>query len=256
MYGTTKKWEAGLSQEEDRTVLEVSSLGGRASDSIVDRLQHQILSGELPDKSPLPSERDLMERFSASRTVIREAVATLASRGLLDAKPRYRPIIRKPGYDTALSSVGSIVELLLEQKGGVGSLFQSRVFVERGLVRDAAVSAGKSDIADLKAALQRNRDALEDSDAFYATDVAFHAVLYQIPRNPIFPTLHRAYATWLAPHWSRMLRSPERNRINYASHEAIFTAILERDPDAAEEALVTHLNTAWEHVRLTFGDEG
>ncbi|MFD0980645.1 FCD domain-containing protein [Tropicimonas aquimaris] len=245
-----------MSEEDSRGVLEAAHSGGRASDTIVDRLQHQILSGELPDKSPLPSERDLMERFSASRTVIREAVATLASRGLLDAKPRFRPIVRKPGYDTALASVGSIVELLLEQKGGVGSLFQSRVFVERGLVRDAAVSAGKSDIANLKDALQRNQDAIEDSNVFYATDVAFHAVLYQIPRNPIFPTLHNAYATWLAPHWSRMLRSPERNRVNYASHETIYMAILERDPDAAEEALVDHLNTAWEHVRQTFGDVG
>jgi DNA-binding FadR family transcriptional regulator len=244
-----------VSQEDARTVEHLPPAGGRASDVVVDTLQHQILTGELADKAPLPSERDLMERFAASRTVIREAVATLANRGLLDARPRYRPIIRKPGYDTALTSVGNVVELLLKQTGGVASLFQSRVFVERGLVRDAATSAGKDDIADLKTALQRNHDALETSDAFYATDVAFHAVLYQIPDNPIFPQLHRAYATWLAPHWSRMLRSPERNRVNYASHEAIFAAILERDPDAAEEALVTHLNTAWEHVRQTFGSD-
>ncbi|WP_193139005.1 MULTISPECIES: FCD domain-containing protein [unclassified Meridianimarinicoccus] len=241
-----------MSKKETSGIVQFPSEGGRASDAIVDVLQHQILSGELPHNMPLASERDLMERFAASRTVIREAVATLASRGLLDAKPRFRPIVRKPGYDTALSSVGSIVELLLEQTGGVAPLFQSRVFVERGLVRDAAVSATKGDIADLKSALRRNKDALGDSDAFYATDVAFHAVLYEIPRNPIFPTLHRAYATWLAPHWSRMLRSPERNRVNYSSHEAIYMAILERDPDVAEAELVNHLHTAWEHVRQTF----
>ena len=31
-----------------------------------------------------------------------------------------------------------------------------------------------------------------------------------------------------------MVNSPERNEINYANHLAIYTAILERDPDAAE----------------------
>lgn len=196
-----------------------------------------------------------MERFSASRTVIREAVATLASRGLVEAKPRYRPVVRKPGYDTALNSMGSIVELMLQGEGGVESLFQSRVFVERGLVRDAATTADRDDIAALKEALSANKASIPDSEAFFATDVAFHGVLYRIPRNPIFPALHSAYSSWLAPHWSQMLRSPERNEVNYASHEAIYVAILERDPDAAEEALVTHLSTAWEHVRETFGLE-
>jgi DNA-binding FadR family transcriptional regulator len=235
--------------------VEHAARGGRAADAIVDTIQMEILLGKLLDNTPLPSERELMERFSASRTVIREAVATLANRGLIESRPRFRPIVRKPGFDTALNSVGRIVPLLLKQSGGVENLFESRVFVERGLVRDAATSAKKDDIASLKAALAANKKAIRDSERFFTTDVAFHGVLYKIPRNPIFPTIHSAYASWLAPHWSRMVRSPERNKINYASHEAIYTAILERDPDAAEEALLTHLRTAWEHVRDTFGPE-
>ncbi len=226
---------------------------GRASDAIVEQIQQRILSGELAHNTPLPSERDLMEQFSASRTVIREAVAMLASRGFLEARPRYRPIIRKPGFDTALNSVGSIVELMLEQSDGVASLFQSRVFVERGLVRDAATSAGRDDIAALKDALAANKAAIPDSERFFNTDTSFHGVLYQIPSNPIFPTLHAAYASWLSPHWSQMARSAERNEANYAGHLAIYTAILERDPDAAEEALVSHLNEAWKSVRTSFG---
>ncbi|MDV7142779.1 FCD domain-containing protein [Tropicimonas sp. TH_r6] len=229
---------------------------GRASDAIVEQIQQRILSGELAHNSPLSSERDLMEQFSASRTVIREAVATLASRGFLEARPRYRPIVRKPGFDTALNSVGSVVELMLEQPGGVSALFQSRVFVERGLVRDAATSAGRDDIAALKDALAANKAAIPDSESFFSTDIDFHGVLYNIPRNPIFPTLHAAYASWLSPHWGRMARSQERNETNYASHEAIYSAILERDPDAAEAALASHLNTAWSFVRDSFGLEG
>lgn len=242
-----------MAQASETQTVESLHAEGRASDAIVDQIQQRILTGELAHNTALPSERDLMERFSASRTVIREAVATLASRGLLEAKPRYRPIVRKPGYDTALNSVGSIVQLMLQQQGGVESLFQSRVFVERGLARDAATSANRDDIAALKEALAANKAAMTDSDAFFRTDVAFHGVLYRIPRNPIFPTLHSAYSSWLKPHWGQMVRSPERNEVNYASHLAIYTAILERDPDAAEEALVTHLTTAWEHVRETFG---
>ncbi|WDR05209.1 FCD domain-containing protein [Devosia rhodophyticola] len=76
-----------------------------------------------------------------------------------------------------------------------------------------------------------------------------------MPRNPIFPAIHEAYTAWLAPHWSKMLRSPERNAMNYQAHETIMNAILERDPVVAESALVNHLDAAWEHVRVTFSTE-
>ena len=52
-----------------------------------------------------------------------------------------------------------------------------------------------------------------------------------------------------------MVGSVERNEVNYSYHEAIFQAILDRDPDAAEEALKSHLHTAWEFVRVTFDED-
>ncbi len=87
---------------------------------------------------------------------------------------------------------------------------------------------------------------------FYRTDTLFHGVLYQIPKNPIFPAIHQGYTSWLAPHWEKMLRSPERNKVNYRAHKAILDAIVDRDPDAADEALTNHLKAAWEYVSVTF----
>ena len=52
-----------------------------------------------------------------------------------------------------------------------------------------------------------------------------------------------------------MSRSPERNLVNYKSHKAILDAIEERDPDAAEEALISHFKAAWAYVSVTFDDE-
>lgn len=224
----------------------------RAADQIIRQLEQQILSGELADASPLPAERELMASFGASRTVVREAITALANRGLIEAKPRFRPIVRKPGVDEALGSISHIVDHLLQAPKGVRNLFDVRIFVERALVRDAALRARRDDIDRLEDALACNHEAISDSDRFYATDVAFHAVFYEIPKNPIFPAIHRAFVSWLAAHWELMLRSPERNRVNYKSHEAIFKAITLRDPDAAEAALGSHLNAAWEYVRVTF----
>jgi len=224
----------------------------RASARVVRYLEDQILSGTLADRAPLPAERDLVKRFGTSRTVVREAITTLSHRGLIESRPRFRPLVRKPGIESAFAAVGGIVEHLLGDERGVRNLYESRLFLERALVREAALRARKRDIDELRAALDDNEAAIPDSAAFYATDVAFHGVLYRLPRNPIFPAVHSAYTAWLAPQWERMPRSPERNAMNHRSHGEIFACIVERDADGAELALQRHLDAAWEYVRVTF----
>ncbi|HEY8576910.1 MAG TPA: FCD domain-containing protein [Devosia sp.] len=224
----------------------------RAADAIVAELEAQIGSGQLPDGAFLPAERELMAQFNISRTVAREAVARLAGRGLVEARPRFRPVVRRPGYDAALSALGGIVNQLMGQAGTVKNIYDTRVFLEAALVRHAALHARKDDLALLRQALEANEAAIGNSAAFYVTDIAFHAMFYELPRNPVMPAIQRAFTGWLQPHWQRMPRSPERNRVNYLSHRAIYQAIAERDPDGAERALNGHLAAAWEYVRGTF----
>ena len=229
-----------------------SGAGERAADAMVAHIETEIVSGRLADGGFLPVERELMAEYGVSRGVVREAIARLASRGLVDAKPRFRPVVRCPGVDAAFTALEGVVSHLLGDRSGVKNLYDMRVFVEASLARNAAMHARKDDISALREALSANERAIPNSEAFYATDVGFHAILYDIPRNPVLPAVHKAFTAWLSPQWQRMPRSPERNRINYLSHRDICTAIVERDPDAAERMLLGHLAAAWEYVRGTF----
>lgn len=58
-------------------------------------LRQDVLAGVLPAGRPLPSERSLAGRYSVSRTVIREAVRTLSSDGLLLQADRCRPVLAR-----------------------------------------------------------------------------------------------------------------------------------------------------------------
>ena len=81
-------------------------------------------------------------------------------RGLIETRPRFRPIVRKPDYATVLHACGNVVQHLLTDKTGIKNLYDSRVFIERALVREAALSARKEDIASLREALEENRKAI------------------------------------------------------------------------------------------------
>lgn len=225
---------------------------GRAADQVFRTLETRIRDGLLMDGAPLPPERDMMAEFGTSRTVVREAVRLLSSKGLVEAKPRHRPVVRKVGFEAAFDAAETVVSHLLTQTGGVKNLFDTRTLIESMLAREAALNATKDDLLDLKAALAANAEAVDDNESFYRTDIAFHGVLFGISRNPVLPAVHRAYTGWLAPQWSQMPRQPERNRKNLASHMAIFEAIMMRDPDAAEAALRSHLADAWAQVKQTF----
>jgi len=225
---------------------------GRVSDMLAEQLAALITAGEFEEGDRLPPERDLMQRYGVSRTVVREAIASLANRGLLHTRPGFRPVVRKPDYDRALNTIGQFVRHLLGDESGVRNLFETRIFIENALARVAARDARKQDIEELGTALERNRAAIGDGGTFYETDVAFHAVLYRIPRNPIYPVLHKAYVEWLMRHWCEMPRAADVDRLNFSGHAAIFDAIVARDPDAAEQAMKRHLEVAWELVRSTF----
>lgn len=224
----------------------------RAAARLIAHFERQILDGTLPEGATLPPEREIVAEHGVSRTVVREAVLALSNKGLVRARPRFRPVVVRPGYDTALEVVGSVVAQLLGQPGGVRNLFDTRILMEASLVRHAALSATAQDIQTLKSALADNEAAIDDSTAFYRTDTAFHGVLYDIPANPVLPAIHAAYTDWLSVHWLKMPRLPDRNRTNFRSHAAIFDAILHRDPDLAEAALRAHLADAWEQVSDTF----
>lgn len=231
------------------------SAPGRAADDLIRHLSEQISTGVLREGQPLPPEREIVETYGVSRTVVREAIKALSNKGLIEARPRYRPVVRKPSYEAAMETLGAVAGQLLKQPSGIQNLFDTRVMVEAALARQAAREASDEDVEALRLALEANCKAVDDNETFFRTDMQFHAVLYAIPGNPVLPALQRAYTDWLFPHWTAMPLSSTRNRTNAKSHRAIYEAIRGRDQDGAEDALRRHLRDAWRQVRMTFGEE-
>lgn len=217
------------------------------------QLADMIRSGQLKAGDRLPTERQLMADFGVGRSVVREAIAELASQGLLKTRAGFRPVISRPEVVSALGSLAQFVNhLTMGSEAGLKNLFETRVFIEVGLARWAALHARREDIVELRAALAANKETIGIPGDFERSDAAFHHVLYKIPRNEIYPAIHRAYVDWLYDHWGAIEATPELDTLYHGGHEAILAAIVERDPDAAEDAARRHLAFAWEKVRVTF----
>ncbi|MFP6688660.1 MAG: transcriptional regulator NanR [Alphaproteobacteria bacterium] len=219
----------------------------RLSDEVLDRLEGLIQSGEFGLGDQLPSERDLMERFGVGRPSVREALFSLQKMGLVAITSGERARVTKPTPETVLNGLTGTVRHMLTDAQGVRHLQEARLFFEIGLARDAALQAADEDITRLEKALTENRETMGNMEAFERTDVTFHYVLAEIPRNPVFVAIHEAVVGWLTEQRNTSLRDHGVAESAYEWHARIFQAVADHDVDAAEQAMRGHLDDVAQH---------
>lgn len=217
----------------------------KLSEMVEEELEQMIRRHEFGEGEQLPSERELMAFFNVGRPSVREALAALKRKGLVQINNGERARVSRPSADTIISELSGMAKDFLTHPGGIAHFEQLRLFFESSLVRYAAEHATDEQIALLTKALEINSQSLDDNALFIRSDVEFHRVLAEIPGNPIFMAIHVALLDWLiAARPSVPDRElHEHNNLSYQQHIVIVDAIRQRDPDKADRALQTHLNS-------------
>ncbi|MGB6540832.1 MAG: transcriptional regulator NanR [Xanthobacteraceae bacterium] len=226
----------------------------KLSDQVVALLEDEIVRGVRRFGDQLPSEREMMRQFGVGRPAIREALFALRRKGLVKVGGGARARVTQPTPAAILGELSGAARHLLEQPGGQQHFQEARSFFEIALARYAARHATRKDLARLEAALAVNRESINDLPAFKRTDIDFHFVLAEIPRNPIFPAIHDAMVDWLTDQRDVTLQVAGQVQIAYRAHARIFKAVASRDPDMAERAMVAHLEQlyrVYERVRAS-----
>ncbi|CAM3917429.1 GntR family transcriptional regulator [Kibdelosporangium persicum] len=90
----------------------------KKKDMIAGVLRHEIMAGRYPSGSMLPSETQLMERFTVSRTPVRDAITMLKAEGLISVHHGKGAVVRVRPEWVVRSHPRKIVD---EAKPGSGS---------------------------------------------------------------------------------------------------------------------------------------
>lgn len=214
----------------------------RLSDEVFERLKRMIVDGERTSGSFMPSERELMARFGVGRPAIREAMQQLASMGLVEISHGERARVLELTAHSLLRQVDQSARILLTMSSeSLEHLKAARIFFERGMVRAAAERATDEDLKTLRETLDEQRRLLGDADNFIAADMRFHTQIAAISRNPIFTAVSEAMLGWLKTYHNEMLIWTGKEKYTLAEHEEIISHMAANDPDAAEAAMVKHL---------------
>jgi DNA-binding FadR family transcriptional regulator len=202
-----------------------------------------IVRGEFPVGVVLPGNETLTARFGVSRTALREALQTLAAKGLIASKTRIGTRVLEERHWNMFDA--DILAWRLE--AGLDERFLARLFEIRQAVEPpaaalAALRRSDADLARMAAALaEMRRDGGHDRDSFTDCDLEFHHAVLDASGNPFMRSIGTVIETALAASFtlSSPVDSPAALALSADQHEAIFRAIERRDPGAAVEAMTT-----------------
>lgn len=214
----------------------------KLSDEVFERLKRMLVEGEKTPGSLMPSERELMARFGVGRPAIREAMQQLESMGLVEINHGERARVLELTPQSLMRQVDQSARIMLSMSAdSLEHLKAARIFFERGMAREAAQRATDEDLKVLRATLDEQRRFLGDADQFIAADMRFHTQIAAISRNPIFTAVSEAMLGWLKTYHGEMLIWTGKEKYTLAEHEEIISHLAANDPDAAEAAMVKHL---------------
>lgn len=215
----------------------------KLSDQVFDRLWEMIVSGELKPGDAIPSERTLMEKFAVGRPAVREALQSLANKGVIRISHGERSRVNELTANIALDQVEDVAKLLLSaEPSNLEHLKQIRKIIEAGSVRIASEVCTTEDIQKLRALVEHQERQLKNPKAFIEADIAFHTAIAHASRNPLLQTITQAMLTWLFEYYKPLLHWSGRENTTLLEHAALVDQLEARDADSAAALMRQHLD--------------
>lgn len=214
----------------------------RLSDKVAEAMLETILRRGLRPGTALPSERELGEQYGVSRTVIREAVRALTSRGVIDARAGRGLTVSQVAADAVSSSMRLYLHGLEELP--YAKIHEVRVGIETQIAGLAAERATDEEIAELRGMLEDMRVRGVSREDHSRMDVEFHRAIARMTHNELYLIMLNSIGPVLLEIRRATFELPDDRKNAYDAHCTIVDAIAGRTPDAAREAMRIHLEGA------------
>lgn len=217
----------------------------RLTARVITHLRERIRNGELIPGERLPSQAKLIEIYGVSRTVIREAVSALKEEGLLASQQGAGVFVLEPKAlpkEVSTPFTGSY-----EQLSDIIEVLELRMAVEIEAAALACQRITYAHQAKIFEALQRMADDVAEGHLGSEADFQFHLSIAEATNNMRYVEFLKFLGNKTIPR-ARITRTAETpsERQHYLEklleeHRHIFDAISSRDPQAARNAMRSHL---------------
>lgn len=217
------------------------------AEHIVAALTEEITSGRLRHGDRLPTEQFLSENFGVSRNVVREAIASLRSKGLVQSRQGLGAFVSLA--PEASETLGPVSTQLLQGDNTIRNMFEVRATLEAQAAALAAVSMTPRKLKAIRDAVDRMRFEGEPTAATVNADLDFHRAVAAASGNDYLEAMIRTVLEPMRPliatNFAR--HGPMFGNIPHAArdeHEALVQAFADKDAALARRLMGEHIVAA------------
>ncbi len=204
----------------------------------MDDLGQALVRGRWQAGDALPPETDLALQLEVSRTVVREAIKVLASKGLVESRP-------KTGTRALERSHWNLTDpdvLRWQLSGGVDvalcrELLEVRAILEPQAAALAAARRTPADADHLLGLIDDMDAVVHEPPDYIETDLRFHSTILEITHNVLLSQLTATIRAALIAVRDVTVRVPGGPARAMAPHRRVAEAVAHGDGHAAAEAM-------------------
>lgn len=205
------------------------------ADLVFEKMLDMIVEGSWKQGEMIPSENELREAFSVSRSTVRQAVQRLSALGIVRSRQGKGTYVER--LDTGFY-LNLLVPSLMLSGGDSISILEFTKSIQAECVRIVAQRASDDEIGKLAEYLEQMRCA-GDYESYFHFDMGYHSYLAQLTGNPLFikaleiveNLLHVYLRDIVAFHGSKM---------SMEQHMECFEALQARDTERAVRIMLEH----------------
>ncbi|BBX44741.1 FadR/GntR family transcriptional regulator [Mycobacterium cookii] len=215
----------------------------KASDVLARELRERILSGELPEGTALPAERELVKQTQMSRATVREALRILEVQNLVRVRAGRAggAFVQRP---TTTSMASSVSMLIRGQRIKLADLMETREALEPFCAELAARKRTDEDLAVLDRANNDIADLDSDLSAFLQANLDWHVGVAMASHNELLIGFMTALSQAIYAGTENAAFVDENVRtVTARAHKSITNAIRSGDAEAAARRMRRHVHS-------------
>lgn len=214
----------------------------RLHETVVVQIVRQIARGSLEPGKLLPTEPEIGQQFGVSRTVIREAVRVLSTKGLISVE--HGRGMRVQSRDM-WHYLDPLVMFEIVSSGRGDELLDELLEIRRVFEVEAAALAARrripEDLASLRSLLDGMAETYDDPGKYTRMDSEFHDGILLVARNRLLREALKPVVKVVDAGRLITIRQPGAMEGSMRGHEEIYSGIEKGDPDATGEAMRRHI---------------
>lgn len=206
--------------------------------AVQDEVKAYIIEQSLVPGDALPPETELAEQLGVSRNSVREAIKSLETLGIVEARTGAGLFVRNFSFDPLIENLA--YGMMFDLKD-LADILEVRFHIEHSMIDQAVAAVTDEQLGQFQAILERMRTLLGQGKDYAEEDRLFHRTLWANVKN-------RSVGKIVDVFWMIFSQARQRTPIPsnpdpmqiYQWHADIVDSLVAGDTEAARVAIVRH----------------